>query len=110
MPVKLYFHDATGRELADHPLNGCEMNWAGTGLTTRGTRADRDAAGMLWKDGAGRIARSELGRFDFTTRKTITVTVADFGLRHVLVKAWHPGGAEWFWLVPEKNRLLKGVA
>lgn len=111
MPLKLYFHDRDGNELADHPLNGCECNGTGAALSTRGVGMDREGGeGVMWRDGSGRIARHTIYRYDFESRKSLPVTVADFpGYRHVLVKEWVPRDAgyepRWYWLVPQDNRL-----
>lgn len=110
MPSVFYFYEADGREeIAGHPLNGITATGCGAGLDTSGRSLSSATAGPKWEDSRGRFARYEIwGRRGRGPIKRITIE--DFpGKRHVLVKFWTPAEAgfrpEWFYLVPEKNRL-----
>ena len=85
--ARFYFADTTGRELADHELNGSVATSCGPSILVDGTY--RHGYRHTISTGAGRTARA--------------ITVADFGGQVVKVKFWAPNPEvrETFYLVPE---------
>lgn len=87
MPFNLYFYDAKGNELSDHPLNG--IPWGGSGAS-------------VVRNGKMIRARTEV----FALHNNTPITAADFG-QDVLVKRWHQSGSEWFDLItPEPDDIM----
>lgn len=88
--ARFYFTSTTGRELADHELNGSTFDGCGQSIQVDGTYVHGYRTQIFVAKGRGRR----------------TVTCADFDGQPVRVKLWapNPDARETFLLVPEGFR------